>query len=77
MTGANAERLGLNDRGLLKKKMAADITVFDPRRICDNTSFQATDRLPVGVQHVFINGRPAFRDGPPDPDVRAGSVLRQ
>jgi N-acyl-D-aspartate/D-glutamate deacylase len=76
MTGANAERFGLNDRGLLKKGMAADITVFDPQNICDNTSHRATDRLPAGVRHVFINGWPAFRDGEPIDDVRAGLVLR-
>jgi N-acyl-D-amino-acid deacylase len=76
MTGANAERFGLNDRGRLQKGLAADITVFDPRNICDNTSSRATDRLPAGVHHVFINGRPALREGEPVDDVRAGCVLR-
>ena len=77
MTGANAERFGLKDRGRLQKGLAADITVFDPLKICDNSSSQATDRLPAGVRHVFINGMQALKDGAPVGDVRAGAVLRR
>ncbi|MDJ0884389.1 MAG: amidohydrolase family protein [Desulfobacterales bacterium] len=76
MTGANAERFGLQDRGLLKKGKAADITVFDPQQVCDNTTAQATDRLPTGIRHVFINGLPALMEGEPVADMLAGKVLR-
>ena len=76
MTGANAARFGLQDRGLLRKGMAADITVFDPQRICDNTTPQASDSPPAGITHVFINGVCAFKDGEPLPDVKAGAVVR-
>ena len=76
MTGANAARFGLRDRGLLRKGMAADITVFDPQRICDNTTPQASDSPPAGITHVFINGVCAFKDGEPLPDVKAGAVVR-
>jgi N-acyl-D-amino-acid deacylase len=77
MTGANADRFGLQDRGLLQKGQAADITVFDPRQIRDNTTPQATDRLPAGVRHVFINGLPALQNGTPVDDLHAGAVLRR
>ncbi len=76
MTGANAERFGLQDRGQLKKGKAADITVFDPQQIRDNTTAQATDRLPTGIRYVFINGLPALLEGKPVADTLAGRVLR-
>jgi N-acyl-D-amino-acid deacylase len=77
MTGANAERFGLADRGVLTAGKAADITVFDPRRVRDNTTPQATDRLPSGVRHVLINGVAALKDGEAVDTVRAGAVLRR
>jgi N-acyl-D-amino-acid deacylase len=77
MTGANAERFGLADRGVLRKGKAADITVFDPRRVRDNTTPQATDRLPSGVRYVLINGVAALKDGEAVDTVRAGAVLRR
>ena len=76
MTGANAERFGLKDRGRLAPGQAADITVFDPRRIRDNTTPQASDRPPNGITHVFINGVCALKDGEPLPGVKAGAVVR-
>jgi N-acyl-D-amino-acid deacylase len=76
MTGANAERFGLQDRGLLSAGKAADITVFDPQQVRDNTTLKATNRLPTGIRHVFVNGRPALRDGRPVAEMRAGRVLR-
>ena len=76
MTGGNAERFGLKDRGRLARGQAADITVFDPRRIRDNTTPQASDRPPNGITHVFINGVYALKDGEPLPGVRAGAVVR-
>ena len=39
MTGASAERLNIKDRGLLKKGLAADITVFDWKSVRDNNTF--------------------------------------
>ncbi len=76
MTGANSERFGLQDRGLLEKGKAADITVFDPQQIRDNTTAQATDRLPTGIRYVFINGLPVLLEGKPVADTLAGRVLR-
>jgi N-acyl-D-amino-acid deacylase len=77
MTGASAARFGLRDRGFLAKGLAADITVFDPDQIRDNTTPQATDRPPGGVRQVFINGVRVLADGEARDDVRAGVVLRR
>ncbi len=77
MTGASAARFGLQDRGRIRKGLAADIVVFNLDQVCDNTTPRATDRLPSGIRHVLINGLAAFRDGVAVDTVRAGAVLRQ
>jgi len=40
MTGQPALRLGLSDRGFIRKGYFADITLFDPKSIKDNSTFE-------------------------------------
>ncbi|HEY6089664.1 MAG TPA: D-aminoacylase [Gemmatimonadaceae bacterium] len=56
MTSLAAQRVGLNDRGLLKPGMYADITIFDPTTIIDRATFEAPSQLSTGVNYVFVNG---------------------
>jgi dihydroorotase/N-acyl-D-amino-acid deacylase len=56
MTSLAAQRVGINDRGLLKPGMYADITVFDPTTIIDRATFEAPSQLSSGVSYVFVNG---------------------
>jgi N-acyl-D-amino-acid deacylase len=74
MTSFPAQRLGLQDRGLLREGMAADITIFDPDRIIDTGTFAEPNRHPVGIACVLVNGRLAVEDGKLT-GVRAGRVL--
>ena len=55
-TGLPAEMLGLEDRGLLKAGMAADIVVFDPKTISGEEHWDKFDTPPVGISHVIVNG---------------------
>jgi len=75
MTGANAERVNLKDRGFLKKGLAADITVFDWNAVKDNNTLTDTDNAPTGIETVFINGRQVKKDGKVDGSANAGEVL--
>lgn len=75
MTGATADRFGLTDRGYIRKGMAADITVFDRENIRDNTTNEAYDRNPTGIDAVFVNGQPAVWNGTLNRTVRAGQFL--
>jgi len=75
MTGATAERFGVTDRGFLKKGLAADITVFDPKAVKDNNTLTETSNAPSGIEYVFINGRKVLTGGTVDPAVRAGVVV--
>ena len=65
MTSLAAQRVGLADRGLLKPGMYADITVFDPNTIIDNSTFEQPQQLSTGVTHVFVNGVAVVTDGKP------------
>jgi N-acyl-D-aspartate/D-glutamate deacylase len=63
MTSLAAQRVGINDRGLLKPGMYADITVFDPTTIIDRATFEAPSQLSTGVSYVFVNGTPVVDNG--------------
>ena len=63
MTSAPARKLGLRDRGFLRKGMWADIVVFNPETIADTATYLDPYRYPAGVEHVLVNGVAVIRDG--------------
>ena len=56
MTSAVATRLSIDDRGLLRPGMYADVVVFDPESVADRATFEDPHQLSVGVEEVFVNG---------------------
>jgi N-acyl-D-amino-acid deacylase len=60
MTSLNAEKLGIEDRGLLRAGRKADITVFDPDRVADRATFENPHQYPVGIEYVIVNGVPVI-----------------
>jgi dihydroorotase/N-acyl-D-amino-acid deacylase len=62
-TSLPASRLRLNDRGVIKTGLWADIVVFDPDTITERSTFQAPNQLSVGMQWVLVNGVPVIADG--------------
>jgi N-acyl-D-aspartate/D-glutamate deacylase len=56
MTSANAVKIHQYDRGLLRPGMWADVTVFDPATIIDNSTWEAPHQYSTGVQYVLVNG---------------------
>jgi N-acyl-D-amino-acid deacylase len=63
MTSLAAQRVGLNQRGLLKPGMYADITVFDQNTIIDRATFEEPSQLATGVSYVLVNGVPVVDGG--------------
>ena len=63
MTSAVAERLLIADRGLLRPGMYADVVVFDPQRIQENSTYEKPLQLSTGMKVVLINGVEVVRDG--------------
>jgi N-acyl-D-aspartate/D-glutamate deacylase len=77
MTSASAERFGIRDRGILAKGKAADVVVFDPERIADAPMEEGRPAgRPLGIKHVFLNGRQVVKDSAYVEGSRAGRVLR-
>jgi N-acyl-D-aspartate/D-glutamate deacylase len=43
--------------------MAADITVFDPARIRDTSTYEDPKHYAEGVEYVFVNGQAVVAQG--------------
>jgi len=56
MTGLSAWRLGLQQKGLLRTGMDADITIFNPKTINDKASFKEPFQYSSGINKVIVNG---------------------
>ncbi len=76
MTSLPAWRLGLVDRGELRAGAFADITVFDPDTVIDRSTYEEPRQFPTGIEHVFVNGAHAVRDGRETGNL-AGRALRR
>lgn len=76
MTGQPATRLGLTDRGFIKKGYFADFTLFDPQTISDKSTFEAPHQYAEGIPYVLINGKVVVDQGIYQ-DVRAGKALKK
>lgn len=63
MSAMPAARLGLKDRGLIKKGMKADLVLFDPATIIDRATFGEPQKLSDGVRIVFVNGVQVWDNG--------------
>ena len=62
MTSLPAWRVGLKDRGVIRPGAFADITVFNPDTVIDNSTYADPTEFPTGIEHVFVNGIHAVRD---------------
>jgi N-acyl-D-amino-acid deacylase len=62
MTGMPAARLGLKDRGILRKGAKADVVVFSPERVADPATYENPHRYAQGIAHVVVNGRIVIKD---------------
>jgi N-acyl-D-amino-acid deacylase len=75
MTSKAAARVHLEDRGILRPGLMADITIFDPATIRDAATFSDPNHYAVGVRHVFVNGKRVVADGATT-NERPGRPLR-
>ena len=56
MTSFPAQRLGLQDRGVLRDGMNADITVFDAGSVRAPATRTEPKQFPIGIEYVIVNG---------------------
>jgi len=62
-TSLPAQVFGLADRGELREGKFADVIVFDPTTVKDNSTYIAPTLPAVGMRYVFVNGVAAMDDG--------------
>lgn len=75
MTSMPAEKLGIKNRGLLKRRNFADVVVFDPNTVIDNATFEKPHQYPSGISYVIVNGKITVKDNEHTGAV-SGKVLR-
>ena len=75
MTSLPAQTFKLWDRGLIRPGLAADLVLFDEKRINDLATFEQPKRHPMGIDYVIINGKIAVQKSL-STQPRAGQVLR-
>jgi N-acyl-D-amino-acid deacylase len=75
-TGLAAGRLGLRERGRIVEGFFADLVLFDPATIADESTYEDPFRYPAGIHSVFVNGTAVVRDGKIT-GSRPGRLLRR
>ncbi|MGB5402622.1 MAG: D-aminoacylase [Robiginitalea sp.] len=76
MTQFPAMTMGLQDRGLLREEMKADIVIFNPNTVTDKATFENPHQYPEGISWVIINGQLSVARGEFQA-LKAGRVLRK
>lgn len=74
MTSLPAQKFELHDRGLLQPGFAADIVVFDPGTVQDQSTFEKPHAYTTGFQYVLVNGVLTVDKGK-HTGVRSGKAL--
>jgi N-acyl-D-amino-acid deacylase len=77
MTSFSAKRTGLDGVGRVAEGQRADLVLFDPSTVADNTTPERADAPPTGIRVVMIGGQVVARDGQLLKDGRHGVVLRR
>ena len=74
ITSLNAAKVGLQKRGMLKEGYFADVTVFDPATVKDQSVYTDPFLYPIGIRHVIVNGKVVLADGE-HTNAHPGNVL--
>lgn len=76
MSSFPAQKLGLKDRGLIKKGMKADLVLFDKDRVIDRATFAEPQNLSEGIEIVWVNGQKVWENGKATGSL-PGNILRR
>ncbi|WP_272700752.1 amidohydrolase family protein [Desulfovibrio sp. Fe33] len=66
----------MRERGRMQMGMIADITIFDPETVTDNSTYAKGTLPSTGILHVIVNGKVAMKDQEPLKGVNAGLPIR-
>ena len=76
MSGLPAAEFGLTGRGVIAVGNHADIVIFDADTVIDRADFSHPTEPAAGIETVFVNGQPVWRDGA-STGARPGRALRR
>ena len=76
MTSLPARIVGLNNKGILREGMDADLVVFDPQHVGTPATYEEPRQFPWGMPHVLVNGTFVVRDSE-HTGATPGTVIRQ
>ena len=62
MTGLAAQHVGISQRGLLKQGYFADIVLFDPATVKDESTIAEPHKISTGIEKVWVNGMIVFEN---------------
>jgi N-acyl-D-amino-acid deacylase len=50
-------KLGISERGLVRRGYYADLVIFNPMTIEDIEDYSGVASYPIGIEYVFVNGK--------------------
>jgi N-acyl-D-amino-acid deacylase len=63
MTGLSARQLGFQDRGRIAEGYVADLVIFDPAVVIDQSTIESPEAPPLGIPGVMVSGEWVIDDG--------------
>jgi N-acyl-D-aspartate/D-glutamate deacylase len=66
----------MQERGRMQEGMVADITIFDPENVTDNSTYTKGTVPTTGIPYVLVNGTVVVKDSKVLPDVFPGRPIR-
>ena len=66
----------MQERGRMQKGMVADITIFNPQTVTDNSTYAKGTLPSTGILHVLVDGVIVMKDQEPLKGVNPGQPIR-
>ena len=76
MTSLPAAKFNLRGRGVVAPGYFADLVLLDLDKFDSKADFAVANRVPTGVEAVYVNGKLAYSPDSSARTTRAGRVLR-
>jgi len=76
MTSLSAEHVGLKNRGLVAPGYYADLVLFDPATVKDESNIKNSRALSTGILCVWVNGKLVYKNKRPTGE-RPGTFLKR
>ena len=76
MTSLPAAKFNIRGRGVIAPGFFADLVLLDLKEFDSKADFAVANRVPTGIEAVYVNGKLAYSPDSGAKTFRAGKVLR-